>query len=264
VEDTVEQEDELLLMAHVDVKQQKEDEWFLDSGCTNHMMGKGSVELNINGVVYVISHVYYVPELKNILLSVGQLQEKGLTILIKEGKCEVYHPERGQIMEIKMKENRMFVLTTTMISTKSSLSSKNGHLTYNGLRTLSSKKLDDKSRQCVLLGVSDESKAYHLFDPVNKKVLISKDVIFEEQKGWNWEHNEEYQHGILDWGGDEEYMSDTEEQSEENVVDHNDDQEIEEQNEEDVIDNYIGTNAPPNNYETPVEGRVRRNRREPV
>jgi len=59
-------------------------------------------------------------------------------------------------------------------------------------------------------------------------------------------------------------MSDTEEQSEENVVDHNDDQEIEEQNEEDVMDSSIGTNAPPNNYETPVEGRIRRNRREPV
>jgi len=125
-------------------------------------------------------------------------------------------------------------------------------------------KLDDKNRQCVLLGVSDESKAYSLFDPVNKKVLISKDVIFEEQKGWNWKQNEEYQQGILDWGGDEEYMSDTEEQSEENVVDHNDDEEIEEQNEEDVVDSSIGTNSPPNNYETLVEGRVRRNRRESV
>jgi len=54
-------------------------------------------------------------------------------------------------------------------------------------------KLDDKSRQCVLKGVSGESKAYRLFDPVNKKVLISKDVIFEEKKGWNWEQNEEYE-----------------------------------------------------------------------
>ena len=43
-------------------------------------------------------------------------------------------------------------------------------------------KLDDKSKQCVLFGVSDESKAYKLFDPVNRKIIISKDVIFEEQK----------------------------------------------------------------------------------
>lgn len=39
-------------------------------------------------------------------------------------------------------------------------------------------KLDDKSIQCVLLGVSDESKAYKLFDLVSKKIIVSMDVIF--------------------------------------------------------------------------------------
>jgi len=39
MEDMVKQKGELLLMAHVDVTQQKEDEWFLDSGCSNHMSG---------------------------------------------------------------------------------------------------------------------------------------------------------------------------------------------------------------------------------
>ena len=48
-------------------------------------------------------------------------------------------------------------------------------------------KLDDKSKQCVLFGVSDESKAYRLFDPVNRKIIISKDAIFKGQKNWNWE-----------------------------------------------------------------------------
>jgi len=45
-------------------------------------------------------------------------------------------------------------------------------------------KLDNKSRLCVLFGVSDESKAYKLFDPINKKILISKDVVFEENISW--------------------------------------------------------------------------------
>ena len=31
-------------------------------------------------------------------------------------------------------------------------------------------KLDDKSLQCVLLGVSDESKAYRLYDPISQKI----------------------------------------------------------------------------------------------
>ena len=52
-------------------------------------------------------------------------------------------------------------------------------------------KLDDKSFQCVLLGVSDESKAYRLFDPVSKKIIVSRDVVFEENEGWNWNMSRE-------------------------------------------------------------------------
>ena len=55
---------------------------------------KGCVRLRINGFAQVISDVYYIPELKNNLLSIGQLQEKGLSILIQHGKCKVYHPRR--------------------------------------------------------------------------------------------------------------------------------------------------------------------------
>jgi transposase InsO family protein len=47
------------------------------------------------------------------------------------------------------------------------------------------KKLDAKSKRCVLLGISDESKAYKLYDPVDKKIIVSRDVVFEETKGWN-------------------------------------------------------------------------------
>jgi len=45
-------------------------------------------------------------------------------------------------------------------------------------------KLDDKSR-CVLLGVSDETKAWRLYDPISKKIIVNKDVVFEEEKGWD-------------------------------------------------------------------------------
>ena len=34
-------------------------------------------------------------------------------------------------------------------------------------------KLDDKSMKCILLGISEESKAYRLFDPVSKKIMVS-------------------------------------------------------------------------------------------
>jgi len=43
-------------------------------------------------------------------------------------------------------------------------------------------KLDDKSLSYVLLGVSEESKAYRLYDPTSQRIIISRDVLFEEEK----------------------------------------------------------------------------------
>ena len=44
------------------------------------VMGKGSIKLQIGEVKQAITDVYYIPDLKNNLLSIGQLQEKGLAI----------------------------------------------------------------------------------------------------------------------------------------------------------------------------------------
>ncbi|CAA7024669.1 unnamed protein product [Microthlaspi erraticum] len=49
------------------------------------------------------------------------------------------------------------------------------------------KKLDDKSTTCVLIGVRSESKGYRLYNPVSQKVVTSRDVVFKEEKGWDWE-----------------------------------------------------------------------------
>lgn len=53
------------------------------------------------------------------------------------------------------------------------------------------RKLDDKGRKCILLGVSEESIAYRLFDPLANKTLVSRDVIFSEMKKWNWDSKKE-------------------------------------------------------------------------
>lgn len=52
-------------------------------------------------------------------------------------------------------------------------------------------KLDAKSLSGVLLGVSEELKAYRLYVPIAKKITISRDVIFEEDKSLNWDKNSE-------------------------------------------------------------------------
>lgn len=66
-------------------------------------------------------------------------------------------------------------------------------------------KLDDKSCKCVLLGVSEESKAYRLYNPISQKIIVSRDVVFEEDESWDWGRNiEETKLDVLDWGDHEE------------------------------------------------------------
>lgn len=65
-------------------------------------------------------------------------------------------------------------------------------------------KLDSKSITCVQLGISEESKGYRLYDPVSKKIVVSKDVIFEEEKQWDWDVSYEEQILVdLEWGDDD-------------------------------------------------------------
>jgi hypothetical protein len=48
------------------------------------------------------------------------------------------------------------------------------------------KKLDDRSVGMVYFGVEEGSKAHRLYNPQTKKIVVSRDVIFEEAVAWNW------------------------------------------------------------------------------
>ena len=83
-------------------------------------------------------------------------------------------------------------------------------------------KLDDKSLSCVLLGVSEESKAYRLYDPVSQRIITSRDVVFEEDKNWDW--GKKYEESIvseLEWGDLEEEATMFDDNEEGNEVDPN-------------------------------------------
>jgi hypothetical protein len=110
------------------------------------VMGRGNLKLHIGGIVQVISNVYYLPGLKNNLLSIGQLQQKDLTIVFKNDLCKVFHQDRGLIMATRMTANRMYVISATVVmpmcfKTESQDTShlwhcRYGHLSFKGLSTL--------------------------------------------------------------------------------------------------------------------------------
>ncbi|KAI5427684.1 hypothetical protein KIW84_032916 [Lathyrus oleraceus] len=217
------EEEELLLMAHVEIQGTKmEDLWFLDSGCNNHMSGikkwfsdmdetfkhsvklgnnarmtvhgKGSIKLKINGLVQVIKDVYYVPDLSNTLLSIGQLQERKLKIVIEDNTCRIYHPSKGVIMDTKMSANRMFAILGRTADAES----------------------------CFQAITSEDAHRWH----------CRRDVVFEENGAWDWGRNDDHVNttsNVLTWENDGEDIEGHEEDSFPEAVDTTHEQGHEEQ-----------------------------------
>lgn len=62
-----------------------------------------------------------------------------------------------------------------------------GCLTHMKVPGVHTTKLSDRSMKVIHLGNEPGTKAYHLFDPESNKILVSRDVIFEEDKTWTWD-----------------------------------------------------------------------------
>jgi hypothetical protein len=173
-------EEEMMLMAKNEQSNNTKDEiWYLDSGCSNHMigtkewmfdfdssfretvklgnnskmdvMGKGNVKLCIGGKVLVITNVYYLPGLGSNLLSIGQLQEKNLTVVFKNDECQIFHQDKGLLLKTQMSPNRMYVVYAPVILPMCLQAAKldesqlwhirYGHLSINGLNVLIKKNM---------------------------------------------------------------------------------------------------------------------------
>ena len=59
-------------------------------------------------------------------------------------------------------------------------------------------KLYDKSEKCIFVGYCEASKAYKLYNPIKKKVIVSRDVIFNEEASWEWKNKKESSSVFLD------------------------------------------------------------------
>ncbi|GAU45713.1 hypothetical protein TSUD_400940 [Trifolium subterraneum] len=152
--------------------------WFLDSGCSNHMIGNkewffdfdesykdtvklgddskiavmdtGNLKLRIEGFVQVLTNVYYLSGLKNNLISIGQLQKKNITVIFKNDSCKVFHDDKGLIMTTHMSMNRMYIIKAPVVipkclkvtqSTDAQLwHQRYGHLSFKDMKILAQKK----------------------------------------------------------------------------------------------------------------------------
>ncbi|CAL2258040.1 unnamed protein product [Prunus armeniaca] len=132
----VKTEGEILLMAYIDKKE----------------ISSGDIKFHMkNNTVQTISNVFYIPDLKSNLISMGQLQERGYIIIIPQSQCQIHHPDKGLIVEAKMTANHMFPLHIQYDAQKC-LSTRvqdptwlwhlcYGHLSFKGLKTLHEKNM---------------------------------------------------------------------------------------------------------------------------
>nr|KYP52959.1 Retrovirus-related Pol polyprotein from transposon TNT 1-94 [Cajanus cajan] len=154
--------------------------WYLDTGASNHMCGeesffnelikvkagfvsfgddskvavkgRGTIKfMQKDGRVGEIRNVYYVPELKNNILSMGQMMEKGNSVLMKDRVLYLKDKHDRLIARVEMKKNRMYKLEMNIIQNKClkldvkdeamMRHSRFGHLNIGGLTELSKKEL---------------------------------------------------------------------------------------------------------------------------
>ena len=78
-----------------------------------------------------------------------------------------------------------------------------GSLCYSHIPKEKCGKLHDKSEKCIFVGYNENPKAYRIFNPVSKRLIISRDVIFDEQAAWDWKSGKEnstviYDNNLLD------------------------------------------------------------------
>ncbi|GJT56344.1 zinc finger, CCHC-type containing protein [Tanacetum coccineum] len=115
----------------------KESLWYLDNGASNHMtgvrehfkeldekvsgkvkFGDGSyIEIKGKGSIIIecdddkqriISHVYYIPDLKSNLLSLGQFTEIGCKVVMEDDELRLYDMNNKIFMKVARQRNRLY------------------------------------------------------------------------------------------------------------------------------------------------------------
>ncbi|KAJ1704767.1 hypothetical protein LUZ63_004546 [Rhynchospora breviuscula] len=61
-----------------------------------------------------------------------------------------------------------------------------GCIAYTLLSAQNRRKLDQKSEKCIFIGYCIQSKGYRLYNPETKKIIVSRNVMFDENMSWKW------------------------------------------------------------------------------
>nr|GEX10872.1 zinc finger, CCHC-type [Tanacetum cinerariifolium] len=154
--------------------------WYLDNGASNHMngirthfkeidekisrrvrfgdgsyvkiKGKGSILLECkNKEQRVIPNVYYIPELKSNILSLGQLTKNGCKIIMQNNILLLYGQDQKLLMRVERSRNRLYKINLKVGMPMCLLANlenhawlwhaRLGHLNFDSIKQITQKKL---------------------------------------------------------------------------------------------------------------------------
>uniref|UniRef100_A0ACD5WYF1 Uncharacterized protein n=1 Tax=Avena sativa TaxID=4498 RepID=A0ACD5WYF1_AVESA len=155
-----------------------DERWYLDTGASNHMTGSRSVFTSIdervkgdvrfgdgsvvdiqgrgsvlfvckNGEHRLLTDVYYIPKLRNSIISIRQLDEIGVKTVVADGVMSLFDRQRGVIARVNRLPNRLYPIYLTLTEPVSLLAhsgdeawrwhARFGHLHFRGLHDLAAK-----------------------------------------------------------------------------------------------------------------------------
>jgi hypothetical protein len=154
--------------------------WVLDTGASNHMTGTRSaltqLDMGVRGTIRfgdgsrvkitglgsmvlkdrrnghkVLTDVYYIPKLKSNIVSMGQLEEKGFTVTLGNGRLCVFDQDGTLLISAPRTANRMYlpkfglapqICLLAQVENQSWLwHGRYGHLNFKALGDLSAKEM---------------------------------------------------------------------------------------------------------------------------
>ncbi|VFQ70960.1 unnamed protein product [Cuscuta campestris] len=144
----------------------------------SQVVGIGVVVLETRtGMKLVLKNVRHAPDIRLNLISTSVLDDEGYMSTFGDGQCKL---TKGSLIVARGKKCSDRVWSGKDVS-------------YDHLRVFGCKafvhvpkdersKLDVKTRQCIFVGYGHDEFGYRLYDPVEKKLVRSRDVIFMEDQ----------------------------------------------------------------------------------
>ncbi|XP_017976612.1 PREDICTED: uncharacterized protein LOC18599039 isoform X1 [Theobroma cacao] len=211
-----------LFMTHSSSNYSFGDVWFIDSGCSNHMTGtkslfkmldkshKTEVPLGDNNQIQVEGKVQlqlkqlggirrelsapYTPKQNGAAKRKNRtIVEMATSLLVAKGLPNQFRAEAVATTAylLNVFPTRAVLNCTPYEAWRGmrpwvSYLRVFGCIAYALVKSQTQHKLDEKSEKCIFLGYSSQSKAYRRYNSKNGKIIISRDVIFNEDASWDW------------------------------------------------------------------------------